>query len=275
MVRPQGRLQRGGRGVIAPPMKMLGGALPPQSQRYIHTENAHWSQPTCMYRYNGAPSPPQPWTPGAAPGTHLDEKAITSWYWWSIYNLELILRVQNLAKNLNSLKLVFNKYYNYVATWNHNLGGSTVASYTVRTQKVSHCIVLFIISHLWCSCTVPSRSWWARFVTITHCMHVDIIMLIILYPVSHSTALTAGVTLGVVGAVLLISLAVLGMCMLPWCPLRKAYSPYQAVRTDEESGRRSIATVPQLQQHWPIPKKSYYIVYTLMSLFFSGYLFYS
>ena len=81
---------------------------------------------------------------------------------------------------------------------------------------------------------------------------IGLIYYSVLYPVSRSTALAAGVTLGVVGAVLLISLAVLGLCMLPRCPLRKAYSREFApdpdvVRADEESGRRSIATVPQLQ----------------------------
>ena len=61
--------------------------------------------------------------------------------------------------------------------------------------------------------------------------------------VNYSAGLTAGVTLGVVGALLLFSLAVLGLCMLPRCPLRKVYSPYKevapdpdVVRMDEERG---------------------------------------
>ena len=62
--------------------------------------------------------------------------------------------------------------------------------------------------------------------------------------------------MGVVAALLLISVAVLGMCMLPRCPLRKAYSPYKEVAPDpdhvvgmdEESVRRGGGGVEETRE---------------------------
>ena len=62
--------------------------------------------------------------------------------------------------------------------------------------------------------------------------------------------------MGVVAALLLISVAVLGMCMLPRCPLRKVCSPYKEVAPDpdhvvgmdEESGRGGGGGVEETQE---------------------------